>query len=445
MASDLIGIAASGARAARAALDVSAQNIANAATPGYVRRSIDLSEVAGARTSSTQSDVSLAGVRIAGITRNADAFRQADVRRTGSDTARADAELSGLTQIESSVENSGIYNALTGFESALQQLGPDPTNASLRSAVIEQGRTLAGGFQLAAQELAAVGKGLQFEAQAGVSQINDIARQLAQTNARLVAVGQGTSDQTALADQRDQLLDKLSKLGDVTTTFAANGTVQVQLGGNSGPNLVAGVTPSTLTATTNPDGTLAYAVGAQAVAFSGGSLAGANLALTKLASVSTRLDGIAASIISTVNTAQASGVALDGTAGQPLFTGTTAATFGVAAVTGSAIATAPTGAGANSRNAGNLTALQTALNAADPSGQTNALLFDVSATVASNTTTRAALLTISDNARTALAAQSGVNLDEEAVNLVRYQQAFQASGKVIQVAQTLFDTLLNIR
>ena len=445
MASDLIGIAASGARAARAALDVSAQNIANAANPGYVRRSIDLAEVAGARNSSTQSDVSLAGVRIAGITRNADAFRQADVRRTGSDTARADAELGGLTQIESSVENSGIYNALTGFESALQQLGPDPTNASLRSSVIEQGRTLAGGFQIAAQELASVGKGLQFDAQAGVSQVNDIARQLALTNVRLTALGQGNSDQTALADQRDLLLDKLSKFGDITTTFAANGTVQVQLGGSSGPNLVAGGTPSTLTATTNPDGTLAYTVGAAPVAFSGGSLAGANLALTKLDAVSKSLDTIAGSIIATVNTAQANGVALDGTAGQPLFTGTTAATFGVAAVTGSAIATAPAGAGAGSRNAGNLTALQAALTAADPSGRTNALLFDVSATVASNTTTRAALKTISNNAQTALAAQSGVNLDDEAVNLVRYQQAFQASGKVIEIARSLFDTLLNLR
>ncbi|WP_295635648.1 flagellar hook-associated protein FlgK [Novosphingobium sp.] len=445
MASDLIAIASSGARAARAALDVSAQNIANAATPGYVRRSIDLSEVAGTRNSTTQSDVSLAGVRIAGITRNADAFRQSDVRRTGSDTARADTELSGLTQIESSVENSGIYDALTGFESALQQLGPDPTNASLRSAVIEQGRTLAGGFRIAAQELVSVGKGLQFDAQAGVSQVNDIATQLALTNARIVAVGAGTSDQTALADQRDQLLDKLSKLGDVTTTFAANGTVQVQLGGSSGPNLVAGVTASTLTAATNPNGTLAYAIGVAPVSFSGGSLAGANLALTKLDTVSKSLDTIAASIISTVNTAQSSGVALDGTAGQPLFTGTNALTFDIAAVTGSAIATAPAGAGAQSRNAGNLTALKTALTAADPSGQTNALLFDVSATVASNTTTRDALKTISDNAKTALAAQSGVNLDDEAVNLVRYQQAFQASGKVIQVAQTLFETLLNLR
>jgi len=261
----------------------------------------------------------------------------------------------------------------------------------------------------------------------------------------LTTVGQGTSDQTALADQRDQLLDKLSKYGDVTTTFAANGTVQVQLGGNSGPNLVSGVTPSTLTATTNSDGTLAYAVSASAVSFSGGSLAGANLALTKLAAVSKSLDTIAGSIIATVNTAQANGVALDGTAGQPLFTGTNAATFGVAPVTGSAIATAPTGAGVNSRNAGNLTALQTALTGADPSGQTNALLFDVSATVASNTTTRAALKTISDTAKTALAAQSGVNLDDEAVNLVRYQQAFQASGKVIEVARSLFETLLNIR
>ncbi|MEY2942852.1 MAG: hypothetical protein RLY97_866, partial [Pseudomonadota bacterium] len=46
---------------------------------------------------------------------------------------------------------------------------------------------------------------------------------------------------------------------------------------------------------------------------------------------------------------------------------------------------------------------------------------------------------------TALEAQTGVNLDQEATNLLKYQQAFQASGKVMQVASTLFDTILNIR
>jgi flagellar hook-associated protein 1 FlgK len=40
---------------------------------------------------------------------------------------------------------------------------------------------------------------------------------------------------------------------------------------------------------------------------------------------------------------------------------------------------------------------------------------------------------------------SGVNLDEEAANLIRYQRAYQAAGKAIQVANTMFDTLLNLR
>jgi len=40
--------------------------------------------------------------------------------------------------------------------------------------------------------------------------------------------------------------------------------------------------------------------------------------------------------------------------------------------------------------------------------------------------------------------ESGVNLDEEATNLLRYQQAYQAAGKVMQIASTLFDLLLTI-
>ena len=41
-------------------------------------------------------------------------------------------------------------------------------------------------------------------------------------------------------------------------------------------------------------------------------------------------------------------------------------------------------------------------------------------------------------------AESGVNLDEEAANLLRYQQAFQAAGEFMQIASTLFETLLTI-
>ena len=56
----------------------------------------------------------------------------------------------------------------------------------------------------------------------------------------------------------------------------------------------------------------------------------------------------------------------------------------------------------------------------------------------------AAADTTVEQAQAARDSVSGVNLDEEASNLLRYQQAYQASGKVIQVASELFDTLLSL-
>ncbi|HNJ48568.1 MAG TPA: flagellar basal body protein, partial [Novosphingobium sp.] len=72
MASGLFTIASSGLRAARAALDVTSQNIANANTEGYVRRSLSLAEVASAGGPGRIGDISLSGVRVSGLNRNAD-------------------------------------------------------------------------------------------------------------------------------------------------------------------------------------------------------------------------------------------------------------------------------------------------------------------------------------------------------------------------------------
>ena len=61
------------------------------------------------------------------------------------------------------------------------------------------------------------------------------------------------------------------------------------------------------------------------------------------------------------------------------------------------------------------------------------------------TTTSTALSAIASTAQTTLSAQAGVSLDTEAANLVRYPQAFQASGRIIQVAQDTFNTMLAIK
>jgi flagellar hook-associated protein 1 FlgK len=159
----------------------------------------------------------------------------------------------------------------------------------------------------------------------------------------------------------------------------------------------------------------------------------------------TALDTIAASLIASANGAQSGGVALNGSPGQPLFSGSSAATISVALTSGAGLATAPSGAAAGSRDPANLAALRGALSSADISGQIDALLFQVSSATQGRRTTSEALDAIAGSARIALDSQAGVNLDEEAANLVRFQQAFQASGKAIQIASDLFDTLLAIR
>ena len=445
MASDLLSIAKSGTKAARTALDVTAQNIANASSEGYVRRSASMKEVSATGGIGAVGDISLSGVRVSGIVRNADLFRQSEVRRTGADSARANAEVAGLENIEAAIEGANTYSAIVKFEGSLQQLAADPTNGSLRASVVEEARTLAGSFNIASQGLDSARDGLHFEATDGAQQVNLISQELARVNLRLARAADASSDQSSLLDQRDSLLQSLSQYTDVSTKIGPDHTVEVRLGGSSGEVMVAGGNASTFTMATAANGTISFAIGGDAVSLSGGALAGKSQALTKLADMRIKLDTIAGGIATAANAAQAAGVDLNGAAGQPMFSGSTAGTLTLILQNGSGLATAPAGAGANSRNTANLDALRAALTSADPAGQMDAAIFDISSTVAGRTISRDALQTIADNASIALQTQAGVDLDQEAVNLIRYQQAFQASGRVMQVASDIFDTILSIK
>lgn len=445
MTTDLLSIARSATRAARTQLDVTAQNIANAGTDGYVRRTVSTEEVMTPGYVAGNRDVSLSGVRVTGVIRNADAFRQAEVRRTGADTARADTEVGGLTDIQSALEAPGVYSAITGFETALTQLAQSPTDTPLRASVIAAAQTLSNSFNIASNQLDAVAKGQQGGASDGVNQINTMSAELAKVNGRLARMADASSDRTGLLDQRDMLLEKLAGYADIATSFASNGAVDVTLGGASGAPLVTGATAQALAVTTAADGTIGFSVNGGAVTLSGGSLAGQQQVLASLADVHGQLDTLAKSVIDTVNTVQGNGAALDGSTGPALFSGTGAGSMALATTQGSAIATAAAGAAAGSRDTTNLTALRNALTSADPAGTMDTLIYQASATVQARTTTRDALKTISDAAKTALSAQAGVDLDTEAINLTRFQQAFQASGRVMQVAGNLFDTILSIK
>lgn len=445
MASDMIQIGKSGTIAARSALELTAQNIANAHNPDYARRTLTLAEVTGTGSVAFYSSSALSGVRVDEIRRTDSIFLQNQARRTSGDLSRADAELAGLREAEAAVEQAGIYSAIIEFEAALAALKADPLNPALRTSVLEGGRTMAEGLQIADAALATAGEQTRFEAAANVEQVNLHAAELARLNSALVRSEPGTSAHVALLDRRDAHLRALAQNLDISVEYQSGGAVNVRLGDSAGPLLVSGSDATVLAMATASDGTLSFTLNGAPVVPASGALAGQAQALVSQRDAASELDALAATIIGTVNAAQANGVARDGSPGQAFFGGSGAADIAVVLADGSDLATAPAGAAANSRDPANLDALRDALANGGPASEADRILFELANRVRARSVTREALSTIAENAQLSLARESAVDLDAEATNLVRYQQAFEASGRVIQVAAEMFDTILGIR
>ncbi len=446
MPSSLITIGRSGAAAARASLELTAQNIANAGNEDFSRRSLSQSELVGSATVGLYSGVAFNGVRLGTIQRADNALAREQVRATGSDLARADAELEGLRDAETALEQSRLFEGLVDFESALTRLASDPLDPALRITAYESARQLADRFQLADNSLGDARELTQSQVNAGVNEVNQQAATLARINEELTRTEPDTAGQAALLDQRDAALAALSEELGISVRFEERGVANVRIGDASGPLLIDGTSATALSSTFAADGTALFDLGGTAVTPGSGALAGRTGALTVQADLQTQLDSIALSTITAANTAQANGSAQDGSVGQPLFSGTTAADIGLALASPNGLATAPAGAPAGSRDASNLAALIAAIGADDgPVAGSDALLLGISSRISGQQTTRSALAAIAESAEGALLREIGVDLDTEAANLVRLQQAFEANSRVIQVASDLFDTVLGLR
>ncbi len=443
MSGNLIQIGRSGAAVARSALEATAQNIANADNPDYARRSLSIAEVAATGGIGLNSSAALSGARVDRVLRTQSQFLHTELRRTNGDAARADAELTGLRSAEAAIEQSGLHSAITQFEGSLAQLTADPLDGALRASAFEAARSLTQTFSLASQGLDAAREGLLSGATFGVEQVNILARELARTNLGLARAQDGSMSKATLLDQRDAMLKQMSELVGTTTEIDPVGRATVRLG-SGGAALVDGAQVATLTMAQNADTTVSFALDGAVVTPTAGSLTGQASAIARIRDLHIELDGSAALLIQQGNDAQSNGVTPAGTQGQPLFSGTGAASIQLALANGSGFATASSGSGPNSRSTGNLEALRATLAGNGPAAATDRILYDLSSAIYGRETTRDALRIIADTAEYALIAETGVDLDNEAANLLRFQQAFQANSRVIQTAADIFDTLLGI-
>ena len=446
MPTSLINIGRSGLAMSRAGLELSAQNIANANNPDYSRRTLGQIEFVGKTTIGVNSADSLGGVRIGGIERIASEQVQLQARNSAADLSRAEAELSGLRAGESALEQSRLFERLVDFEAALTRLESDPTDATLRTATLETARQLASTFQVADETLGDARALVQSDVGAGVDKVNALASELARINIDLVGSREGSAARASLLDSRDAALRELSSELGLEVAFDDIGRTEIRASGSPGAVLVSGATTNAFAASFAGDGTVSYSVGAQAIVPDSGAMAGHAAALVGQASAQTELDAIALSVITNANNAQASGAAQDGSAGQPFFAGSMASDIAVALASGTGIATAPSGSPPGSRDTTALGDLISAIGGAGgPVAATDELLLGLSSRIAGLDTQREGLSIIAQGAEAALLSETGVDLDTEATNLVRLQQAFEANSRVIQVASELFDTILGLR
>ncbi len=441
---DMLSIGASGVRAYQTALTTTSENIANAGTAGYSRRIASTREVAAPGDASGRTLNGL-GVTVSGVTRTGSDLRNAEVRSAGSDLARSEAGVVWLDRVESGLTTNKLDERMTAFFNAATALAADPSASAPRATFLQAAATLAHSFTATATAIEGGLADLDGTADAAVTDLNALTAGLAKVNSALGRIAQNSSGQAALLDERDRLLDSMAALTDVSASFDAAGRATVRAGGG-GPLLVQG-DQAAIATYARSEGAVSFAVygieGSQALSPSGGALAGLAEGAGRLADAKAALDALATDFADGVNAVQAGGDDLNGTPGSAMFAATGARDFQLVLTDPRGIAAATTGGG--ERDNGNLTALATLRRDEGFESQVTTLTTGNASALAGRRAIAEVQSTIRSNAVAARDSVSGVNVDEEAVDLIRFQQAYQASSRVIQVARETLQTLFDIR
>ncbi len=447
--SDFISLytAFSGLTAAQAGIDTASNNVANASNPGYTRQQVDL---VSRDPYYRRYGVVGQGVDVAGITRARVAGLDAQVRLSSSAQGRLDtlADLLAGTESVMGEPNSGITSSMTGLWSALDELQLDPPNASARQHVISALGDVARTINSVSDKWKIEETTASDSLSSYVDKTNDMLRDLADLNKQILNAGAFRGDPNALLDQRDDLLDKLAGLAGVSVTIADNGAARVSLNGLA---LVSDtvVSPLSYNETTHE---ISHSSGA--VVKAGGDLAGYQSYLqTELPRFVDALNSFAKDLANALNAQHAAGYTPDGSSGGDLLgfaVGDEAATLTVAVSNASEIAAAGSGAPVadyDGLNAEALSQLRQTLSAAG--GTTNlddslrdviSLVGEMTAAAATGARSQAALTSAAENSRMQA---HGVSIDEEMVNLITYQRAYEAAARVMTAVDQNLDTLIN--
>lgn len=457
-----LSIAAQSLKAQQLAIQTTGHNLANAATPGFSRQTVDFVSA----YPSFEGGVTLGqGVNVAGIQRVVDRFSEAELLDLHGSSAYADAQSQALKSIEDAFPTSGgVDAALSQFFGTVADLANNPAGTAERISLIGKANALGQSLAQTRQILGSEQKNLDQNLQGAAQQVNSLVAQIAGLNVQISSTEVAGQPANDLRDQRQTLLQQLTKLTGATVREDTTGQVTANVGGLLlvGGNRYATLKTDTLNSAglhvltyQSPDGT---SLDASSLFNQGeiGSLL--NLRDSQLPGSIDRLDQFAKTLVDQVNTQHALGFDLTGAAGGNFFA-PLSATAGAAAnvQVDSAIVADPrriaaaADAGAipgDNRNAQALANLQSttfaALGGLTLQDHFLSLVGDVGSqaqTAANQASFQQALLTQTQARRESV---SGVNIDEEMTKLIQFQRAFESSSMLVRTADQMYQSLIEM-
>ncbi len=437
-------------------ISVTGQNIANVNTPGYSRQRVNLAE--SAPTSFGRNAIG-SGVSIQGVQSFRDLFIGSRIQTETGIAGRLTAERDALSPVQTALqgsENGGLNSALNGFFGAFRELEANPNSVPLRGIIAQKAQNLTNAFQSTRNRLDGIRKGIDGEIRTTVDQVNSLSTKIADLN-KQIKLNDGLGGNTsALKDQRSELATQLSELTGARSADNGDGTISLTIG--EGRALVSGDVAFELeTQNTPPLGLASITLDGQPATFDEGKIRGLQNAVSFTTSNIDSLDSLAASVVERVNTLHTSGTDLDGNAGVNFFNATppvTAANISInAAIVNDprlVVASPLTQPGQSGTVAGEIANLLTDPNSTV--GSRNGSFSSIFGSLVSEAgeqvrnaedglQTQGVILSQAIAQRDAV---SGVSLDEEAINLLQYQKAFEAAARFLKVADEMTQTILSL-
>lgn len=460
---DTLTTARSGMQAAQIGISVTANNIANASTEGYSRQAVDLGS---AGTLSTRGLLLGQGVTAGQVIRAFDAFTESRLAGERAGLSYASGLSTAYASMEALFEDgseTGLPALLSGFFDAFASLSSAPDDAAWREEALAAAGELAASFSSTAARL-----GEQIElADASIATeaalASDLAARVADLNRQISAAEAGGGDANDLADERGRLIGELSEYVEVSVVEEGDGSVTLLVEGEA---LVQGGNARSLVTAADPT------TGLQRIYLQGddgsrtdltdrvrsGSIGAAiELRDERVPELLADLDQLAYDLAVAANGVHSAGYGLDGTTGRDLFEAPTSVDGAAldmrlsADVEGDpdalAAATDPAGLPGDGSVAAAIADLASAAlvgGGATPSEALAGLVARIGSEASGAYAEAEQRQLAVDGLQAQRDATSGVSMEEEAVNLIRFQDAYEASARVLSTIQEMLDTLLQL-